>query len=236
MRLSNRLIIFLLPIFISANFIDNLSCKQIIEKYTYIEVPKNAVDNSQNEIVKMELIHDATNTICTSVETKNNGKEIIKIGMHRGGNFVSASSENIDSNGKLLKKEEIWRDNQNVFVSRKGKIKKIKMPADIPLDVDASLLINMRMFPFEKKGIVLKVFMVDFSGSSIFLEIRNAGEENIIVPGGGFLCYKMEAIINLYIFHPKITFWITKNKPHFLVKHMGKKGPFTKSYTTSLVS
>jgi len=43
-------------------------------------------------------------------------------------------------------------------------------------------------------------------------------------------------VVDLPIFHPKVINWISTQKPNFLVKYQGKKGPFTPSYITSLVS
>jgi len=46
----------------------------------------------------------------------------------------------------------------------------------------------------------------------------------------------MEVVVNIPLLLPKITYWITAAKPHFLVKHEGKRGPFTSAYITSLIS
>jgi hypothetical protein len=56
------------------------------------------------------------------------------------------------------------------------------------------------------------------------------------VPAGEFECYRIEMVVDLPIFHPKVINWISTQKPNFLVKYQGKKGPFTPSYITSLVS
>jgi hypothetical protein len=100
--------------------------------------------------------------------------------------------------------------------------------------VDASLLGMLRSFPFEKNK-AWDLFMIDFSQRSIRVTVRQSAIDTIEVPAGKFECYRMEVTINLFLFHPKITYWISKQEPHFLVKHHGKRGPFTPTYDTALV-
>ena len=78
--------------------------------------------------------------------------------------------------------------------------------------------------------------MVDFSGQSVTVSIRSQGTELVTVPAGSFECYRLEVGIGIAFLKATITYWLTKNPPHFLVKHSGKKGPFTKSFTTVLES
>jgi hypothetical protein len=113
------------------------------------------------------------------------------------------------------------------------KIRKLKIPENIPLAVDASLLYLLRSFPFDTEA-QWRVFMVDFSGHSIRITARHTGTEMVIVPAGDFDCYRIEVTVNLPIFQPKILIWLTKSEPHFLVKHSGKRGPFTPKYETTL--
>jgi len=105
----------------------------------------------------------------------------------------------------------------------------------MPFAVDGSLLVLLRSFPFNQ-GKEWNVFMVDFSGYAIKVAVRQAGMEKIAVPAGEFECYRIEVVVDIPIFHPKVTYWLSARKPNFLVKHQGKKGPFTPSYITSLVS
>jgi hypothetical protein len=94
---------------------------------------------------------------------------------------------------------------------------------------------RFRTFPFAtgKEG---QVYMVDFSGTSIGVTVRQAGNEQVVVPAGAFDCYRMEVVVNIPLLRPKITYWITTSEPHFLVKSEGKRGPFTSAYVTSLLS
>ncbi len=209
------------------------------EKYTYEAVPKGSEREDRKEFIEMEFIHSFERIFFTSKKVISDTQEIIKLKMLSDGNFLSGTKNIIDNHGKNIRIAEILKNNQKVYVERnirgKKKIKEYILTRDKPLAVDASLLILLRSFPFGK-AISWNVFMVDFSQHSITVTVHNAGVETISVRAGTFECYRMEVIVNLFIFHPKITYWITKSKPHFMVKHMGKRGPFTPSYITSLVS
>jgi hypothetical protein len=113
------------------------------------------------------------------------------------------------------------------------KIRKLKIPENIPLAVDASLLYLLRSFPFDTEA-QWRIFMVDFSGHSVRITARHTRTEMVIVPAGDFDCYRIEVTVNLPIFQPKILIWLIKSEPHFLVKHSGKRGPFTPTYETTL--
>jgi hypothetical protein len=78
--------------------------------------------------------------------------------------------------------------------------------------------------------------MVDFSGDSITVTIHQEGTEKISVPAGEFECYRLVTVVNIPVWKPRITYWLGTKKPHLLVKHEGKRGAFTPSYTTSLLS
>jgi hypothetical protein len=101
--------------------------------------------------------------------------------------------------------------------------------------VDGSLLLLFRSFPFDR-SVTWFLFMVDFSGASITVELRQAGVESVIVPAGTFECYRMDVVVGIPLLRPRIIYWVTKKAPHFLVKSIGKRGPFTDSYETFLLS
>jgi hypothetical protein len=58
----------------------------------------------------------------------------------------------------------------------------------------------------------------------------------IAVPVGTFACYRMEVIVGISLLRPRVIYWVTKDAPHFLVKNVGKRGPFTDTYITTLIS
>jgi hypothetical protein len=156
------------------------------------------------------------------------------------GTVVSATLESKTSpDGEVLQKSRIRRENETVYVDnthgRKSNARSIIVPEGQELAVDVSLLYLMRQFPFNT-GKGWRVFMVDFSGQSVTVSISNKGTDLVTVPAGEFPCYRMEVLISVAFLNATITYWLTKSPPHFLVKHIGKKGPFTKTYTTVLDS
>ena len=75
-----------------------------------------------------------------------------------------------------------------------------------------------------------------FSGESITTTARQAGIERISVPAGEFSCYRMEVVIHTFILSPTMVCWVTTEKPHFVVKHEGKRSLFSPKYITTLLS
>lgn len=208
------------------------------EKYTYEASPKGK-EKTKIEIIEMEFVHSSQQTRCNQKILRPDGQEVIKIEMLPDGSFLSGTKYFMNENRKTIRTVRIVRENGKVSVERhleeKTEGKDIKLPIDKVLAVDASLLVLMRNFPFDQ-GSQWDVFMVDFSRQSVSVSIRQDGVEEVLVPSGEFECYRMEVVVKVFIFRPKIIFWITKTPPHFLVKHTGKRGPFTPEYITSLVS
>jgi hypothetical protein len=159
--------------------------------------------------------------------------------MDRKARFVAGARSAFQSPDKSVSRERIWRDRNTVFVERategEMKRKEHRLRPDRELAVDGSLLALLRFFPFGEEK-VWNLFMVDFSGYSISVMVQQEGGEKITVPAGEFECYRLVLVVNIPILKPRITYWLWTQKPHFLVKHQGKRGPFTPSYTTSLVS
>lgn len=164
--------------------------------------------------------------------------EKISIQMDKDARFLSGIRSAPQTPDKPVQQERIWRDQHKVVVERhtEGGIKKKehRLPSDEELAVDGSLL-ALRFFPFDE-GKAWDLFMVDFSGYSITVTVSQKGREKIYVPAGGFECYRLVTTVNIPVLKPKITYWLWTQKPNFLVKHQGKRGPFTPSYTTFLVS
>jgi hypothetical protein len=158
--------------------------------------------------------------------------------MNTHGGLV-AGTRSLDSGADLLEKDEISIDDSTVYVSKtredRKKTVKIKIPKDKKLAADGSFLALLRFFPFHTDT-EWTMFMVDFSGSTVTLTVRQAGEERIVVPGGEFRCFRLEATVHIPILKPTLTYWLAADEPHFLVKNIGKRGPFTPAYVTTLVA
>jgi hypothetical protein len=209
-----------------------------IEKYRYEAIPTDH-QTSQKDFIEMEFIDAEGGTEYHSKIISSSSSEEISIQMDKEARFVSGMRRSLQGPERPVRQERIWRDGDKVVVERQieGGIKRKehRLPPDKELAVDGSLLTLLRFFPFDE-GKKWNLFMVDFSGYSIGVTVLQEGRENISVPAGVFECYRLVTVVNIPVLKPKITYWLGIQKPNFLVKHRGKRGPFTPSYTTSLVS
>jgi hypothetical protein len=159
--------------------------------------------------------------------------------MDKEARFVSGIRSSRQRPDGPVQQEKIWRGRHRVVVERltEGGIrrKEHRVPLGKELAVDGSLLALLRFFPFDE-GKNWNLFMVDFSGYSVTVTILQEGREKIAVPAGEFECYRLATVVNIPVLKPRITYWLSTRKPNFMVKHQGKRGPFTSSYTTSLIS
>jgi hypothetical protein len=212
---------------------------QKIEKYRYEAVPVGSQEASHQKSIEMDISRADSQTTFTMTSVSAKEVEYIKLELDADSDFVSGVRNVTHPSGKPKLEGSIWRKQQTVYVERvsgrKQKIREYDLPEDKPLVVDGSLLLLLRSFPFEQNR-EWKLFMVDFSQNSVSGVVRQTGVETIRVKAGEFECYRMELIVHAFIFRPKITYWISKMEPHFLVKHRGKIGPLTRTYITQLVS
>jgi hypothetical protein len=224
----------------SADFSAERQNVEFPELYQYTSAPANGRNGRNQESVTM-IYHRVDNRVeCLSRTIGKNFTEEVEITLSEGGNVNFAKMKKTsNADREILRHSLIWADNQMVHVETtvgtKKTVKKRKHPKDQKLAVDLSLLYQMRFFPFGKSA-EWRVFMADFSGHFITVSIRDRGVERITVPAGAFECYRMEAAVGLFFLKTKIIYWLTTNPPHFLVKHQGKRGPFTKTYITVLNS
>ena len=212
---------------------------QKIEKYRYEAVPVGNQEASRKKSIEMDISRADSQTTFTMKSVSAKEVEYIRLELEADHDFVSGVKNITSPSGKLKSEGSIWRNQQTVYVKRvsgkKQKIREYNLPEDKPLVVNGSLLLLLRSFPFEQNR-EWKLFMVDFSHNSVSGVVRQTGVETIRVKAGEFECYRMELIVHAFIFRPKITYWISKMEPHFLVKHRGKIGPLTRTYITKLVS
>ena len=217
----------------------NRNEKRIDEKYIYEAIPVVKRSVEEKEIIRMEIVSTGNGFSLTSETIGKNRLEVIRILTDKYGNFVSGTKETLRQSAEQTHREVIRRYDEKIYVesiSKAGeKIKGYKIPDSMRMAVDMSLLVLLRSFPFNTNE-PWEVYMVDFSQNHISVTIKQAGEEHVIVPAGGFECYRIEVTINLPVVKPMIIFWLAKKDPHFLVKHSGMKGPFTLPSITTLVS
>lgn len=208
------------------------------EKYRYEAIPIGG-EAGKKELTEITLIDADRGVEYISRTISPEDIEEIMIQSDREGRFISGLRTTSSRQNEKVQQEKVWIADRKAYVERDAgeekKRKEYELPQDMPFAVDGSLLVLLRSFPFNQ-GKEWNVFMVDFSGYAIKVAVRQAGMEKIAVPAGEFECYRIEVVVDIPIFHPKVTYWLSARKPNFLVKHQGKKGPFTPSYITSLVS
>lgn len=92
--------------------------------------------------------------------------------------------------------------------------------------VDASLLLLLRSFPFESEE-TWSVFMLDFSGISVTVNVQAVGLEEVRVPAGLFECYRVQVSVNLLLFRPAVTSWSNTGEsgdPHIRIRYLSHVG------------
>jgi hypothetical protein len=244
--LKIAVVIFCFPVFILSECLlsaqpvtnaENNSEKR--EKYRYEAVPEGSRKASRKKFIEMNINSAESRTIFTMKSVSAKEVEYIRLELDADSSFVSGIRNVTHPSGKPKSESTILRKQQTVYVKRvsgkKKKAREYNLPKKKSFVVDGSLLLLLRSFPFNQNK-ELKLFMIDFSQNSVSGVVRQAGVETIRVKAGEFECYRMELIVHAFVFRPKITYWISKRKPHFLVKHRGKIGPFTRTYVTQLVS
>ncbi|MGD0021391.1 MAG: hypothetical protein ABSC54_03725 [Smithellaceae bacterium] len=208
------------------------------EKYRYEAIPLGDEDG-QKETIDMEITRNGLNLRYRMKTVSPAGLEEIEIATEPKGRFLSASRRFSPAGKEAMTTEKIWREDGKAYLKRgtetEGSVRSFDLPPEKSFAVDGSLLVLLRDFPFGGDE-AWAIYMVDFSGSNIAVTLRQAGIESVNVPAGIFDCYKMEVTVEIPIFRPHIIYWVTKKEPHFLVKSIGKRGPFTRSYATSLLS
>jgi hypothetical protein len=211
---------------------------ELQEKYTYEAVPEGG-KASQHERIEAVLIHSGERIFTTLKTDRPGSEEIIQIETTPDGTFVSGSRRITYGNNANPDLVEIVRKQKTVRVTHmkkgKRKIKEYDLTEEDPLAVDISLLILLRFFPFDQ-AVTWHLFLMDFSRHSVSIDVCQKAIEKVAVPAGEFECYRMEVTLKIFIFRPRMIYWITKEKPHFLVKHVGKRGPLSPKYTTFLIS
>ena len=205
------------------------------ERYRYEAVPLGAGD-ANRESIEMEIREDRQGLRYRSRTRTPRGREEIEIEADPAGIVQSArqtiTGEHRSEGVTLRRKAGGIR-----LIGDRGENaeRTFAVPLGKTLAVDGSLLLLIRRFPFGQRA-VSPLFMVDFSGASVTVELSEAGLETVTVPAGTFACYRMEVTVDIPILHPRLLYWVTKRPPHFLVRSVGKRGPFTPSYETTLVS
>jgi hypothetical protein len=206
-----------------------------IETYHYKTVAVGKENDKEEIELTLSFEEGSAEYASTIVSAKSD--ERITIKMNKEGDLISGT-RNLRRSPSGPVEEKIWRDGRAAYIEQTyGKDKKI-IQLDIPegrtLAVEGSLLVLLRFFPYDS-ATRWELFMIDFTGRSVNATVRQAGIERITVPGGEFSCYRMEVLIHAFILKQTIVCWVSTERPHFVVKNMGKRGILTPKYITTLI-
>jgi hypothetical protein len=204
------------------------------ESYRYESRPVHS--GLDAEAVDMEVQRDGGGILYATRVTALGSTEEVSIRMTPAGRVLSGVRTRSRAAGQSADQSRLRVEGGKAFLLWDGMKEALSynLPEGEAFAVDGSLLILIRSYPFETDE-ALPVFMVDFSGPSITVTLRKAAGEKIVVPAGEFDCWRMEVAVNIPVIRPKIIYWVTKMEPHFLVKSIGRRGPFTASYETNLL-
>lgn len=206
-----------------------------VETYHYSAVAASRETGKEDIELALSFEEGSAEYISTIVSAKSD--ERITIKMTKEGNLVSATRSLRRGPGGPVE-EKIWRDGNTAYVEQTSgtdkKTARLDIPAGKTLALEGSLLVLLRFFPYDS-ATRWELFMIDFSGDSVAATARQAGIERITVPAGEFSCYRMEVLVHTFILKPTIVCWVTREKPHFVVKNEGKRGIFTPKYITTLI-
>ena len=206
-----------------------------VETYRYSAVAAGKETNEEEIGLTLSFEEGSSEYASTIVSAKSD--ELITIKMTKEGNLISATRSLRRGPGGPVE-EKIWRDGNTAYIEQTSGTDKKTVSLDIPegrtLALEGSLLVLLRFFPYDS-ATRWELFMIDFAGQSVTATARQARIENITVPAGEFSCYRMEILVHTFIFKPTIVCWVTRDKPHFVVKNEGKRGIFSPKYITTLI-
>ena len=205
-----------------------------VENYFYEAKPLTEGSDTEKEEIEVDFLSDSRGITYASKIVSAAFTEAITIYMDNGGGFVKGMRTLTE--GKRVTKEEVGVDADSGYVKRttsRTKTSLFKIPRGKKLACDGSLLGLLRTFPFNSDT-EWTLFMVDFSGETITVTVHQVGKELVSVPAGEFECFRIEVIVHIPILRPKLVYWVTVDEPHFMVKSIGKRGPFTRNYVTVL--
>lgn len=205
-----------------------------VEEYQYEAVPMG--NEGGKEQIGAVLSFGDNRIVLSSKMVSQKGEERILLKMTREGALISGTKNRTDNSGRRTE-ARLWRDEHRVYIEQTSAERKKTTAIEIPLGsilaTEGSLVVLLRSFPFESTA-QWHLFMIDFSGRSSAATASQADIERIGVPAGEFTSYRVEILFGVPVLHFKVVCWVAREKPHVLVKSVGKRGLMTPTYVTSL--
>ena len=202
-----------------------------VETYRYQAVPTGRERDTEQITMVLSFKDDTIGFTSTSVSDKE--KEEVTLKMTGKGDLTSGTRSLFSGSGRVTK-ARIWRDGNKVYTRRGKKTTSANIPKGAILAIKGSLLVLLRSFPYGTTD-QWNLLMIEFSGKSISATVRQTGTERISVPAGEFLCYRVEVRFHVLVLNPVVVCWVDTEKPHIVIKSVGKRGLFTPIYVTTLL-
>jgi hypothetical protein len=204
------------------------------ERYLYRADATSGKHAGTREMLDMSFTPTGTNIECRSVTTATNVQETVRVRVEADGRLISAEQKSARYGDEWSVRVTLDKNEAVMARTEDGKesITRKSVPADTPALSDLALLTFLRTVP---TGATVRVTMADYAQVTAPASIRDAGEEDVTVPAGTFKCRRMEVKIEAFFYRKTMIYWITKDPPHFGVKHSGIRAAFTPEYSTELV-
>jgi hypothetical protein len=206
-----------------------------VEAYRYEAVPLGR--EKDTEQIRVDLSFDREGIGFASTALSDRGKEHIVLKLTGEGDLIWGERDFYPISGKLTE-ERIWREGHRVYMDQTSGTRKktsaVNVPEGLIPAVESSMLVRLRRFPYGSTD-SWKLLMFNFRGKSAPAAARQNGVERITVPAGQFPCYRVEVTFHVFIFRPQVVCWVAEEKPHVLVKSVGKRRFFGPIYVTTSV-
>ncbi|MBI5624514.1 MAG: DUF3108 domain-containing protein [Elusimicrobia bacterium] len=208
------------------------------ERYVLKSFPADGQGSRLEETVSADYVFDPSGVTYSSRMVSERRVEEVVIRTDPEARLIEARRRVLDAQGREASSETISVKGEVAQVRRlvKGRTRSSTIPLKPGMEpaADASLLLLLRREALSA-GLRKRYFMIDFSGRSVTVTAAGLGIETLDVPAGRFDCARIEVTVDVPILKPRITYWLSATSPHFLVQHHGKRGPFTRTFTTVLV-
>ena len=116
----------------------------------------------------------------------------------------------------------------------RGRRKEIPIPPGSLPACRESLVLMARALAPGGRGQGRRVLLVDLSGGTTRGTLAVEGPETVETGAGPRDAIRVDLVLRLFIFRPRVHLWVAREPPHFLVRRAGKRSFFGPRYLTVL--
>ncbi len=122
----------------------------------------------------------------------------------------------------------------SVVWEARGRRKEIPIPPGSLPACRESLALMARALVPGGRGQGRRVLLVDLAGGTTRGTLAVEGPETVETPAGPRDAIRVDLVLRLFIFRPRVHLWVAREPPHFLVRRAGKRSFFGPRYLTVL--